>query len=325
MLTLLASFMLVAPTHAQDASTSASKGIQISPALVELNASPGKTYNIKLNITNVTSSDLIYDSSVDDFGADGETGSPKILADGNLPATSSVKTWVSMPASFKLAGKASREVTARVSIPVDAEPGGHYGVLRFSSNSPDLDGNGVGLLASAGALMLVRVDGDINEKAELASYFTASADGKQKSVFESSPINFVVRIKNSGNIHVKPVGNIEIRDLFGGLVATLPINEKDKSNVLPDSIRKFDSAKYDKPWMFGKYTANLTLGYGTTGQAIVSSIDFWVIPYKAIIGGLLVIIIIVYVSLRLIKRYNRYIITKSKNAQKSKNHKRSKR
>jgi hypothetical protein len=152
----------------------------------------------------------------------------------------------------------------------------------------------------------------------VASFYTANSD-KQTSFFEKSPISFVTRIKNEGNIHVKPVGSIEIRDTFGNLVKTLPIND-DKSNVLPNSIRRFDS-NFDGGWMIGRYTANLTLGYGTTGQAITATTSFWVIPYKLVLIAILVIATFVFVLSKLIKSYNRRIIAKAKNENSAKNKK----
>jgi len=293
----------------QASSASAAQGIQISPALVELNALPGKTYTVTLNITNVTGLDLVYSSSVDDFNAKDESGSPQILLDSTLPETASIKTWVSSIDQFGLTTRQSKVITAQVSVPVDAEPGGHYGVIRFSGRAPEVTDTGVGLAASAGVLMLIRVDGDITENAQVSSFFTAR-NGDQSSFFETSPITFVTRIQNQGNIHVKPVGSIEIRDMFGGLVKTLPVNDE-KSNVLPDSIRRFE-AVYDSQWMIGRYTANLTLGYGTTGQALTSTINFWVIPYKIILIALLVLVTIIFILRAVLRSYKKRIIAESK-------------
>ena len=56
-----------------------------------------------------------------------------------------------------------------------------------------------------------------------------------------------MRFENKGNVHVKPVGQIEIRDIFGNKVETLAVNEE-KGNVLPLSIRRFQ-ATLDRSWM----------------------------------------------------------------------------
>jgi len=315
---LLFGWFVRVPAGAQSTTVNAAQGMQISPTLVELNATKGKTYNINLTITNVTAADLVYTTSADDFNAANETGSPHIILDSKLPPTASIITWLSTVPEFTLPAHKSRLVTVQIVVPSDAEPGGHYGVLRFSGTAPEVKSTGVGLSASAGVLILIRVDGAISEKATLASFYTSSTQkGKQNSFFENGPISFIVRIKNDGNIHVKPVGNVEVRDMFGGLVSNFSIN-KEKSNVLPKSIRRFDESKLNKPWMIGQYTANLTIGYGTTGQAITNTITFWVIPYKIIIAVILVLVTLVFIFRRMIKVYNRRIIEKAKNETKTK-------
>lgn len=300
-----------APAHAQTGDSHAAQGLQISPALVELNAEKGQTYTLKLKVTNVTLTKLVYNASVNDFKAKDETSSPQILLNGSLPSSASVVNWISVPNNFTLDTQQSLTISANVTIPNNAEPGGHYGVIQFSSHAPDVEGTGVGLSASAGVLVLIRVAGNINESASLASFFTAT-NGKQTSLFESPSIGFVTRIKNEGNIHVKPTGTIVIQDAFGNLVGTVTVNDT-KSNLLPDSIRRFDGEYNKGGWMFGMYTANLALGYGTTGQAITNTITFWVIPYKLILAGLLVLITFIFISSRLIRVYNRHVIAKAKN------------
>lgn len=297
-----------ARVSAQASNANTAQGIEISPALVELNGAAGGTYAINLTVTNVTLTDLLYTVSVDDFTAKDETGTPQILLDSPLPESASIRNWVATPTTFTLKSRESRTVTAQVTIPANAEPGGHYGVVRFSGQAPEVEDTGVGLSASAGTLLLIRVDGDINEQASLASFFTA-INGNQTFLFETSPISFVTRINNEGNIHVKPVGSIEVKNAFGGIVTTIPLNAE-KSNVLPDSIRRFDT-QYDGGWMIGYYTANLTLGYGTTGQALTSTISFWVIPYRLILAALLVLVTVGYILSRLVKVYNKRIITKA--------------
>lgn len=294
---------------AQTSNTNAAQGIEISPALVELNGAAGGSYLINLTITNVTPSDLFYTVSVDDFTAKDETGAPQILLDTTLPESASIRSWVSSPTGFTLASRESRTVPVQVVIPADAEPGGHYGVVRFSGQAPEVKDTGVGLSASAGTLLLVRVDGDITEQARLANFFTAYGDGTQSFFFETSPIGFVARIENAGNIHIKPVGSIEIKDMFGSIVTTIPVNDE-KSNVLPDSTRRFD-IQYDGGFMIGHYTANLTLGYGTTGQALTNTISFWVIPYRMILAIVFTTATVGYILYRLVKVYNKRIIAKA--------------
>ena len=304
----LVSSAAAAPTNT-DNSASAAQGMQISPALVELNGEAGKSYSIQLKVLNVTASDLLFHSSVNDFSAKDETGTPSVAFDTAVPSTASIRQWVDGIPDFSLRTHQSKTIDAVVTIPGNAEPGGHYGVIRFSGRDPTLSGKGVAQTASAGTLVLVRVAGVVKENLDLIT-FQASKNGKTSAFFEDGPITFVQRYQNTGSVHVKPIGQIEVRDSFGNKVATLPVNSA-KGNVLPLSIRRFEST-FSKDWFFGHYTADISVAYGSTGQAIVQTISFWVIPYKLLLAALFVLITIIYIFRTLLKRYNSYIIKQAR-------------
>ena len=307
--------LLLIPTntiYAQSSDTS--NGLEISPALVELNGDAANSYTIDLKVHNVTKATLDFVGSVNDFGAKDETGQPSIILDSNSDLPTSIKTWIGSIPSFRLVAGDSKSLKVAINIPSSAEPGGHYGVIRFTGKAPDGIAT-VGQVASAGTLVLIRVSGIVKEKLELTS-FAASKDGKNGSLFESGPLIFVTRFSNSGSVHVKPIGQIEVRDSFGHSVATIPVNDA-KGNVLPSSIRRFESP-WNTSWLFGHYTADISIAYGTTGGAIVESISFWIIPYKLVLVAFISLITIVYVLRAVIKRYNRHIITQSRKQQKIK-------
>jgi hypothetical protein len=307
--------LLLIPTnsiYAQSGDTS--NGLEISPALVEVNGDVAKSYTINVKVHNVTKSTLNFVGSVDDFGAKDETGQPSIILDTNNDLPTSIKSWVEVVPSFSLNAGDSKSLKVTIDIPRGAEPGGHYGVIRFTGKAPD-DAATVGQVASAGTLILLRVSGNVKEKLDLVS-FAASKDGKNGSLFETGPLTFVTRFTNSGSVHVKPIGQIEIRDSFGHSVATLPVNDA-KGNILPGSTRRFESA-LNKSWLFGHYTADISIAYGTTGGAIVESISFWVIPYKLVLLALFGLVTIIYVLRVAIKRYNTYIIAQSRKQRKPK-------
>ncbi len=295
---------LVAPAKAANVS----QGLQISPVLFELNADPGKSYVLHLSLLNVTTADLNFKSFVNDFEAADETGTPQVILQGHAPATSSLASWITPPASLTIKAKQTKAFDIHLTVPVNAEPGGHYGVVRFNSSAPQIDQTGVALTASTGPLILVRVSGDIRESLTFKDFFTARGDHHQ-GLFESSPINIVERIANNGNVHVKPVGDIVVSNMFGKAIANLPINDQ-KGNVLPTSIRRFQQ-QLSKKWMFGRYTAKAQLAYGTKGQTLDGQIAFWVIPYRLILFALTIILIITLLLRILIKHYNQKIIKKA--------------
>ncbi|MEO6109716.1 MAG: hypothetical protein ABIP50_01755 [Candidatus Saccharimonadales bacterium] len=306
----------IVPSSITYAEENSGSGLEISPALVELNAVKGNIYTVNLSVTNVTNNNLVFNSFVNDFGSKDETGTPNVILDNTVTPTS-IKTWVSNIPDFNLKAHEKKKLTATITVPSNAAPGGHYGVIRFSGHNDSAASSNVDLTASAGTLILLKVDGPVIEKVNLIS-FDATKNGKAGASFETGPITFVTRFENVGTVHVKPTGQIEVKDFFGNQVANLPINDAG-GNVLPSSIRRFE-ATFDKSWMFGQYSAQISIGYGTRGGAIVESISFWVIPYKILLIGLILLITVIYILRGLIKRYNRYIIKNSHNGKK-KNHK----
>ena len=298
--------ILQAPVRALD---TGGQGIQVSPVLIDLNADKGNEYNLKLTVTNVTAGSLALKSSIDDFRAKDETGEPKIITDPNdVQQTYSMKSWVTPIPSFTLKSKESRQITATVQIPANAEVGGHYGVIRFSGVPPELQDANVALSASVGVLLLARVGGDSIKESASVIEFNANRNSKNGSIFKASPVTYFERIQNTGNIHVKPTGNIVVKNTFGAVADTLTVNEP-PTHILPHSTRTFTpvSTKSLPP---GRYTASLNLAYGTNAATLSAQTTFWVIPYKLILGLFGLIAIMLLLGRIWLKRHNAKVIRK---------------
>ncbi|MCL5433100.1 MAG: hypothetical protein M1524_03220 [Patescibacteria group bacterium] len=145
----------------------------------------------------------------------------------------------------------------------------------------DITETGAVVSQEIGALILVKIPGDVNEKALLESF------ASQKAFYMSGPAKFDIRVKNESTVHLKPEGTIIIKDMFGKKDASYV----ESRNILPDATRKLLST-WNKKFLIGKYTANLTLFYGESNQVIYSSTDFYAFPVKegAIILGVLIIL-----------------------------------
>ncbi len=285
------------------------QGLEISPPLIELNADPSQTVNTQIKLRNVTKVSIIATTNIDDFVSQGEEGQPKLLLDQNEISPYSLKNWIQPIANTSIGPQQQKTIPIKLSLPKDASPGGHYGVVRFTAKAADQNNPGVSLTASLGSLILVRVSGNISEQASVASFFTSHPGGKQSKLFEYGPVGFTERIQNFGNVHIKPIGSLIIKNMFGGKVADLPVNDP-AHNVFPKSIRRFDQT-LNKKHLFGHYSANLVLSYGTN-KKISAKIAFWVIPYKLIAVILIIIILIVFFGRMLMKRYKKRILAQSR-------------
>jgi len=308
----------VDPVLAQTAQTpNAGQALEIAPPVITVSANPGQTINTQISLRDVSTSKLIVTGQVNDFVADGEDGTPKILLeDEGTDNPYSLKSWISPLPQLLLEPRQIKNLPVTISVPSNASPGGYYAVVRFTATPSELDSTGVSLSASLGALILVRVNGDIAEKMEIAE-FSVNRNGKTGTLFERTPLEFVERIRNTGNIHDMPTGQVTITDMFGKKVATVNINLPPR-NILPQSTRKFtqplDSSVIGNKILFGKYTAELRVVYGADKEAITSNLTFWVIPYT-LIGIGIVALVIGFITLRfLIRRYNNHIIGKAQHS-----------
>lgn len=281
-----------------------------------LNVDPGETINTELNLRNISSSDLIVSAQINDFVASGEDGTPKILLDEEEMADNpySFREWVAPMPEQLLVPQEVKTLPITIEVPEDASPGGHYGVVRFSANAPELDGEGVSLSASLGTLMLVTVSGDTDKSLEIEE-FSSRKDDQTGTFFESAPLNFLIRLRNTGNTHVEPRGQVTITDMFGRTTATLNVNLPPR-NILPESIRAFnadlDGSVIGDKWLFGRYTADLNLEYDDGNQTVSDTITFWVIPYRLIALGIVALIAAFFALRAAIKRYNQRIIENAK-------------
>jgi hypothetical protein len=316
-LTLLVLGSVFAPV-AQAATTAtdpgASQALEISPPVVNLTGNPGETVKTQISIRDVANVPLIVKGQVNDFVASGEDGSPKILLEEGETSPYSMKTWFAPLSQLNLEPKKIQNLTISITIPKDAAPGGYYSTIRFTASAPGMDTTGVSLSASLGALILMQVKGDAKESLSVAEFSTIDTTGKSTWLFESIPVNFLLRTANSGNIHEQPVGQATVKDMFGNTVGLVNIN-LERRNVLPGSTRRFESpldkAVIGDRMLFGRYTADLVVTYGTTGKQATMTIAFWVVPWKLILIVIGVLVGGFFILRFALHRYNDYILSRS--------------
>lgn len=135
--------------------------------------------------------------------------------------------------------------------------------------TPTEGGSGAAVQVRTGVILIIRVLGDARESLTLASLSVPRFT-------ENPPIALEARFQNDGTVHEKPQGDIEVRNIFGSLVATgtLPA-----LNVLPGVARKLDASVGEGFW-FGRYTVNLAATYGDSGEKLSATRTIWVVPWR---------------------------------------------
>lgn len=286
-------------------SPNAGQALEIAPPVLQLKADPGEVIKTNIKVRDIATTSLLVSSQVNDFTANGEDGTPKVLVDSGEKSPYSIIDWVAPIAPMTLKSKQVQEIPVTISVPSNAAPGGYYGVIRFTATAPDIDQSGVALSASLGAMVFIRVNGNAKESMSIQDFY-ASKDGGHGWFFDSIPLDLAVRIKNEGNVHEQPIGQILITDMFGKPAVSVNVNLEGR-NVLPGTVRKFeqplDKSAVGNRVLFGLYTAKVTMKYGS-GQTVSKAMRFVIFPWKMILAGIVVLIIAVLLGRLMLKRYN---------------------
>lgn len=303
--------------------------LTVSPVRIELTGDPGTVIEGELILTNEQEATRTFYSSSGNFEATGETGTPSFV-----PGEEGLATWIETASSITLGSGGEKEVPYTITIPQDADPGGHFAAIFWGTSPPKTEEGGqVSIGTKVGVLILLRVSGEIEEGGGVLEFSTKD---KQK-FFSSLPVTFTYRFHNSGDDRIKPEGEMTIKNIFGGTSAVLPAN-KSEGNILPQSIRKFEvswektqnnkqqetSDKDIKGGFFqdlkrewnnfalGRYTANLSLEYGASNEKARASFSFFVIPWRILTLAISFLIIAFLLLAKGIKKYNQWIIAKAR-------------
>jgi len=291
----------------------AGQALEIAPPVMTLNGNPGQKVVVQINLRDVASDSLNVTNQVNDFVAAGEDGTPKILLDNKEEDPYSMKSWFATIPSFLMIPRQIKTLPVTINVPANASPGGHYAVIRFTGKPPTLNGTGVSLSASLGALVLFTVNGKTTEKLSVDE-LSVSHNGKTGTLLEAAPLTFTEKFKNSGNIHEEPTGQVVIKDMFGKTVGAVNINTPPR-NILPQSIRKFsqpfDSTVIGNKKLFGHYHADLKVTYGANHQVLTTTLAFWVLPIRLIITVIVVLVVGFFALRFLLRRYNQSIIRRA--------------
>ncbi len=329
---LLTFFLFPTLVSAQDGSLR----IVTSPLPISLVAEPGTTVSTELKVKNAGTEAETLKIDILKFNAYEDTGKPALH---DLEPTDEFAKWVTFSEpSFTVLPEEWKTVTATFNVPKEASFGYYYAfVFTRASEQADLAPQETAVVGGTATLVLLeaRVQ-DAKREITVTEFKT------DKTVYEFLPVNFTVSLKNSGNVHVAPRGNIFLSQGDDKDIALLELNPG-KGSILPESSRVFEAdwndgfpvyeeriengqvvldelgqQTYRLVWNFenashlriGKYTAKMLLVYddGTRDIPIEGVVSFWVMPWRLIALAVLNFALIVGLSwyvIRLRRRLKR--------------------
>lgn len=259
--------------------------------------------------------DKVYYSSSQNFEAQGESGTPAFTT-----SAEGLASWMHLSPSVTFAKAKGQEIKVpfTVTVPKDADPGGYFAAIFFST-IPSAGKGDVSVGAKIGSLVLLHVNGNIKQDAKILGFTTT----KNSFFYTALPVSFSYRFNNNGGDRVNPTGSVTIRNTVWLTAAKLEANPT-QGNVLPGSVRKFTvtwgdnsntvptnffaAVKYEwDNFALGFYSANLSITYGTNGSAQATKWIF-VFPWQLVIVMTIIIIIVLTLLIKAIKRYNLWVI-----------------
>ncbi len=278
-------------SSAQEPAETISLGI--SPQILDVTANPGETLENTFRLTNASPASVDIQATPKNFTPRGEEGAVDLTVDDT---SFSLADWVSVsPERTVIEPGQTTDFAVTIVVPDNAEPGSHFGSVVFQTIPPE-DATADALVSQEIApVILVKIAGNTTETAEIEELTT-----DQNSYGSNPTIQLISRIKNTGNVHFKPVGKITIKNMWGNEIAEL---ELDRRNVLPDSIRQITTDWQPEGFQLGRYTATLTLVYGENDEIRVEETSFTIFPWEIILPIVAGAVIVSFVAIRYRKRF----------------------
>jgi hypothetical protein len=347
----MAAFMLsvnfaLAQTPAPPASTSlggptGDLRLTSSPLPINLKTTPGTSVTATLRVKNDGLQAENIKVSLMKFKANPQTGVPML---SDREPGDDYFDWVTFSEpTFILPVNEWKTLTATFNVPTTASFGYYYAIV-FSRAEELLPTEGQKTVIQGGMATLVLLEVQVpNAKREI-KVTDFSVD---KQMFEFLPAAFSVKLRNTGNVHVVPRGNIFLSRGGQKDIAILDINPN-LGSILPNSPRNFQpewsdgfpvylpkiqdgkavldakgnqamKLKWDfkdaSKLRFGKYTAKMLLVYddGQRDVPLEATVSFWIVPWRVIWYVLLALfipafLVYVYMKWRMKKMRKQYEI-----------------
>jgi hypothetical protein len=283
-----------------------------SPLPINLSVEPGSSVSTQLRIKNDGTEKETLKIELMKFKADGESGAPLPL---DREPGDDFFDWVHFSEdTFDISSNQWKTINATFDVPETAAFGYYYAIV--FSRATDVTAEAGKSQIAGGTAILVLLEAKVPNAKREVTVTSFSADRKW---YEFLPATFTVKLKNTGNVHIAPRGNLFI-GRPGKKADTIVEVNLGKGNILPDSGRFFEASwtegfpvyqnqeedgktvldEQGKPvqeliwnWKdasklrFGKYEAKLLLIYddGQRDVPIEGVVEFWVMPWRLLIGG----------------------------------------
>lgn len=274
---------MATPVHAQGQS------LRISPAILTITLSPGKTSSHEAIIENLTDEPLPLTANLNDFATTGEEGGYIFEQSRQNP----LLQWITLSEkNFILGPKEKKKIFLTIKTPSTIQLGGYYGLLFFEPVLQNTTTPQTQISAKVGMLMLANI-GVQDTKAKRANILTFSPS----FISQDGTVPFLLRVQNVALnfFTAKPILTITPLLSFPNQQKPMYLEEK---IIFPGKIRRWTENNVIHDLSPNIYKAHLVVATGVD-QTEVQDTYFVVFPY---VNALLIIFIGLLILFLLAKR-----------------------
>lgn len=269
----------------------ASTGLTIQPVKISHTLSKNEVANGSILLTNASDDQVRVMLKVEDFVPNAGGEGVKFVS--RAPGLTTVRDWITLNNGGKeifLQKNESKAIPYKIITPSDAEPGSHFGVAFFEATAIKDTGEQLKIGTQVGTLIFVTVPGNYLQKGNILDF-------SAPSFVQGLPVPFSINFENTGTVHFEPKGAIVIKNIFGKVVATVPVEGQ---VVLPTGTKDIQASFDGDGVLIGRYTADLSIRDGEGNILTAKSIAFYAFPIKyAVI--IIILVIGIFYFLRFLK------------------------
>lgn len=292
-------FLSVLPSFAQS-----DLSIGVAPTSKILKMSPGETYTDEIVFWNLSQNGDTYKVFVSGFEQiENQPGTAIILTpEDDAIAPYSASKWVKVQKdTLVLEPNKNTKLGYSVTVPNDATNGEfNFEIFLISESDAQQMGTATFANLAAGTPFLIQIGDEFVENAELLEFYS------DKKMYEKINVNLLTRIKNLGDTHITPTGEIVIENIFKQEVARIPFNKNNQS-LLRDTTGNYEDSWVQSSYLspnnaiaLGPLKAKLIVTYRSfqPGFAVLDAqTTFWIIPWKIIIAVLAVLLLAIIIRI----------------------------
>lgn len=227
--------------------------IQISPASVSVDLTPGKTTTVEFKVQNTGSKDFKFRLLTGPYSVVGDDYKQDLSTETNYTY---IKDWITFSSDEGgLKAGEEKEISAKISVPKDAPSGGQYGVIFARMLEPE-DSASSGIKSEQQVGMLVysaNVDGNTRRTGNVV-------ENKVPSFMFAPPIQATSIVENTGNVHIDATYTLQVYPMFGDEEVYTNEENPERRTILPET-RRLNTMSWDGAPQLGVFRVKQTVKF----------------------------------------------------------------